>query len=169
MATDKIAPEIYYQNLAKRHMAAAVMIFNEKGELLVLKPSYRDNWLLPGGVVEHGETLLQAAVREVKEEIGVDMKIKSIRCVDMKPGQGMMPDSVQSIFESEIISNAQLSDIQLDNEEITEYAFLPLQEALKRITPTAAVRIGQALVAREQNTVFYLEDGQNPFHDVQQG
>jgi ADP-ribose pyrophosphatase YjhB (NUDIX family) len=43
----------------------------EKGQLLLVKPAYLDYWTLPGGGVERGETLDQAARREVWEEAGV--------------------------------------------------------------------------------------------------
>ena len=61
-------------------VSAGAMIFNDKGELFLSKRSQnckneRGHWETPGGSVEYGETLEQAARREIKEEYGVDIDI----------------------------------------------------------------------------------------------
>jgi len=57
-----------------------VIIKNFKGDILLEKRSkkmlyYPDMWGLPGGLIEFGETIEQAAKREVKEELGVEVKV----------------------------------------------------------------------------------------------
>lgn len=56
------------------------IIRNSKGEILLGKRSkkmiyYPDMWGLPGGLIEFGETIEQAAKREVKEELGINIEI----------------------------------------------------------------------------------------------
>lgn len=59
---------------------AAIILENDDGELLLYlrdnKPTipFPDHWDLIGGHVEEGETPEQALVREVKEELGIDLK-----------------------------------------------------------------------------------------------
>ena len=55
---------------------------NAKGEILFVKASYRDNWTLPGGVIEEDESPRDACLREVKEEIGLDLKAVKFLAVD---------------------------------------------------------------------------------------
>ncbi len=57
--------------------AASVAVFRERKILLArrTRPPYQDAWSLPGGVVELGETLRDAALRELREELGVEAAI----------------------------------------------------------------------------------------------
>lgn len=52
-----------------------VAVTNEAGELLLIRRSDNDNWALPGGAIDLGESLVQAGVRETKEETGIDCEI----------------------------------------------------------------------------------------------
>lgn len=55
-----------------------VVVTNEAGEILLIRRSDNDNWALPGGGIEIGESLTQAAIREVKEETGIDCEITGL-------------------------------------------------------------------------------------------
>lgn len=57
------------------------IVENEKGEWLVVKKTYsglKGRWSLPAGFVQEGETIDGAAVREVKEETGIDCYVKGL-------------------------------------------------------------------------------------------
>jgi ADP-ribose pyrophosphatase YjhB (NUDIX family) len=55
-----------------------VVVTNEAGDLLLIRRTDNDNWALPGGAMELGESLPQAAVREVQEESGVVCEITGL-------------------------------------------------------------------------------------------
>ena len=55
-------------------VSVAGMVCNDKDEILLLKSPSR-GWEYPGGMVEPGETLQDALIREIKEETGVDVEI----------------------------------------------------------------------------------------------
>jgi len=56
---------------------AGCIIMNEHGEVLMIhrKTQRRTHWEIPGGKVEAGETAADAAVRELGEELGIEVRI----------------------------------------------------------------------------------------------
>ena len=55
-----------------------VVVRDEDGNILMVRQQHpeREIWLLPGGGIEEGETSVMAAVREVKEETGLDISVE---------------------------------------------------------------------------------------------
>ncbi|AQU79256.1 MULTISPECIES: NUDIX domain-containing protein [Planococcus] len=56
-------------------LSAAAIVLNDEGEILLIKGPRR-GWEMPGGQVEERESLEMAAIREVKEETGIDIEIQ---------------------------------------------------------------------------------------------
>jgi ADP-ribose pyrophosphatase YjhB (NUDIX family) len=52
-------------------LGARVMLFNDQGEVCLIKHGYVPGWQLPGGGVDTGETFGEAAMRELAEEAGM--------------------------------------------------------------------------------------------------
>ena len=63
----------YYDSQPKKMIAAKALLFNPAGELLLVKPSYKPYWSLPGGLVEAAESPQAACIREVYEEVGLNI------------------------------------------------------------------------------------------------
>src|SRR5690348_15413586 len=53
----------------------AVCLLQRQDRLLMLRQPHRVGWSLPGGLLDRGETAAQAVVREVREEIGLDIEV----------------------------------------------------------------------------------------------
>lgn len=60
--------------IPKHIVSAAAIVLNDKGEILLIKGPRR-GWEMPGGQVEEGESIKDAAVRETKEESGIDIEV----------------------------------------------------------------------------------------------
>jgi len=67
-----------------------VAVTNQAGEILLIRRSDNDNWALPGGAVDPGESLTQAAVRETREESGVECEITGLSGIYTDPGHVML-------------------------------------------------------------------------------
>jgi ADP-ribose pyrophosphatase YjhB (NUDIX family) len=52
-----------------------VGVVNERGEVLLIRRTDNENWALPGGAMDIGETIADAGVRETREETGIDCEI----------------------------------------------------------------------------------------------
>jgi len=59
-------------------VAVGGFVTNKKGQILLLKSPRYGDWEFPGGQVEESETLTDALVREVREETGITIKLKSL-------------------------------------------------------------------------------------------
>ena len=55
-----------------------VVVSNPAGEVLLIRRSDNDNWAVPGGAVDLGESLVQAAVRETRDETGIDGEVTGL-------------------------------------------------------------------------------------------
>jgi len=63
-----------------------VVVANAAGEILLIRRSDNGNWAVPGGAIDPGESMTQAAVRETKEESGIDCQITGLVGIYTDPG-----------------------------------------------------------------------------------
>ena len=66
-------------------VSAGALIWDRAGRLLILKPTYKSGWTIPGGVMEaDGETPWEACRREVAEECGLQAGAGRLVCMDFR-------------------------------------------------------------------------------------
>ena len=71
--TAKLVLHPYYRQVRGMTLGTRTLVLgHDGGEILLVRHGYAAGWLLPGGGVERGETLAEAAVREVREEAGIE-------------------------------------------------------------------------------------------------
>ncbi len=152
-----IDPKTYYKNLPKKTVSTAVLLFNIKKELLVLKTSYHKYWTLPGGVVEQDESIMSALLREVKEETNLDINIPKLAALDYcapKIVRGTKnSESIQVLFDGKVIDGTL---VKIDGEEIIDYQFCETEEALKLLGLPLRRMVASYL---ESKKPLYLENG----------
>jgi 8-oxo-dGTP diphosphatase len=148
--------QAYYDSLPRKRSAVGVLIF--RGDLLlVVQPAYKPNALVPGGVVEKAESPLEAALRECREEIGLEVEITSFLCADYKRGTPDIGDAVHFLFLGKI---PEAAEIKIDPKEIQSFAWVPVEEALTKFDVHLATRVRCGLLALERSAPAYCEDGE---------
>ena len=99
-------------------IVAAFVFIRKNGTILLVKQDYGHQfWSLPGGVMEEGESIDQTAVREVKEETGLDIRLGKLIGVYSKPSEG----ALAMTFEGNVVGG----ELRADN-EIIEVCYFPL-------------------------------------------
>src|SRR5487761_2155079 len=70
------------REMPKKRLGAGVAIVDENLRILLVEPTYKDTWEVPGGMVELDESPRQGARRECLEELGLDVEIGRLLVID---------------------------------------------------------------------------------------
>jgi 8-oxo-dGTP diphosphatase len=136
--------------------SAGALVRGRKGRLLILKPTYKGGWTIPGGVVEIGESPWEACRRETKEECGLDVSAGRLMCLDfLRPRPGR-PGGMRFLFDCGVFDDAALDTVVIQPAEIAESRVLPLETALPLLSGPVRRRVRAACGSKH---VRYLEDG----------
>lgn len=111
-------------NPPKHIVSAAAIVINDQNEILLIRGPER-GWEMPGGQVEEGESLHMAAIREVKEESGVDIEI--IRFCGLF--QNVEASIVNTLFLAKPVGGQPIA-----TDESLETGYFPIEEALEMVT-----------------------------------
>ncbi|MFD9881520.1 NUDIX domain-containing protein [Streptomyces alboflavus] len=144
--------------MARPRMAAGALFFDDQGHVMLLEPTYKEYRDIPGGYVDSGESPLQACVREVREELGITPGIGRLLVVDWAPSPSE-GDKVLYLFDGGTLAADIQEQIRLQASEIGGYAFHPIDAVDDLTIPRLARRIREAVTARGDGTVAYLEHG----------
>jgi 8-oxo-dGTP diphosphatase len=136
--------------------SAGALIRGRKGRLLILKPTYKGGWTIPGGVVEIGESPWDACRRETREECGLDVTAGRLKCVDFLRPRPDRPGGMRFLFDCGVFDDAVLDTVVIQPFEIAESRVLPVDAALPLLSGPVRRRVRAAWKTKG---VRYLEDG----------
>ena len=145
--------------LPRKRMASTVLLFDESDRVLVVEPTYVDFMELPGGSVDLDESPRQAAIREVKEELGLDRDPGRLLAMDWVPSRPGRSEGLIAVFDGGLLTAEEIASIRLPADELRAYAFLPAVMAARALPDLLARRLRSCLDAREAATTVYLENG----------
>ena len=113
----------------KQEKSCGCIVMNENNEILLVH-QISGHWGLPKGHVEEGESEVETAIREVKEETNIDVNInKNFRYTEKySPKENVMKEVVYFLAQNKNnIKKAQ-------KEEVSDVKWFKYEEALKTIT-----------------------------------
>lgn len=145
---------------AAETLAAGVLLFDEEDRVLLVDPTYKPGWEFPGGVVEPGEPPARAGMREVAEELGIELAaVPKLLLVDWEqptpPGFG----GLRLLFDGGRLSASRAAELLLPAAELRGWRFATEPEAAGLLPPVRHRRLTWALRARERGTTLNLEAG----------
>jgi 8-oxo-dGTP pyrophosphatase MutT (NUDIX family) len=159
VSTTDLPPDDAVFDIPRIPASAGALIFDPSGRLLVLKPTYKGGWTLPGGQMEdNGETPWEACTREVQEETGLVLDTGRLACVDfLRPRPGR-PGGIRLLFDCGALSDETLGDIDLQEDELSEYRLADVDQAIALLSGPLRRRVRSAVGAVG---AVYLEDGRS--------
>lgn len=140
-------------------MGAAVLLTDSQERVLLVEPTYKPYWELPGGAVDRDESPRAGAARELREELGLDRVPGRLLVVDWVPPREGRTEGLMLVFDGGGLTEAELSAIVVPDDELRGWALCTEAEQRERLSPLLARRAAAALQARRGGGVAYLEHG----------
>jgi 8-oxo-dGTP pyrophosphatase MutT (NUDIX family) len=145
--------------LPRKRAIAQMLIRDRDQKVLLCRLTYKQDWDLPGGVVEVGESPQLAVAREVEEELGLTIAAGPLLLTDWLPPWSGWDDALCLVFDGGE-HDASLTDaIVRQAREIRDAAFCTLDEASELCADFTARRIESALRNMGGGAPAYTESG----------
>jgi 8-oxo-dGTP diphosphatase len=159
-------PEAWNASLAegnarqpRKRVATDVIIRDQDNRLLLVNPTYKPDWDLPGGMAEANEAPIDAARRELREELGLVVEIGALLCLDWIPPHGPWDDTVVFVFDGGTLPADAIAALEVRDDELSDFRFCPHDEAAQLLRPYVWQRAATALAARRAGGARYLHCG----------
>jgi 8-oxo-dGTP pyrophosphatase MutT (NUDIX family) len=143
-----------------RKRAISQMLIRDTAErVLLCELTYKQDWDLPGGVVEVGESPQLAVGREVEEELGLTMEAGALLVTDWLPPWGGWDDALCLVFDGGTHDPTLAEDVVKQDREIRAAAFCTIDEVRDRAADFTARRVEAALANLKAPGPAYTESG----------
>jgi 8-oxo-dGTP diphosphatase len=119
----------------RKRVAANVLFRDPSGRILLVDPTYKPHWDLPGGMAEANEPPREAARREIREELGFEPDLGVLLVVDWVPPHGPWDDLLVFIFDGGVLDRHGQAAITLDPAELRALRICDPNEAAELLRP----------------------------------
>jgi ADP-ribose pyrophosphatase YjhB (NUDIX family) len=138
-------------------LGVCVVIIDNQGKIVLTKRNDLPVWCLPGGHVEDGESFVEAAIREAKEETGLEIRISRLVGIYSRPN--WFDGNHEIVFAAQPIGG----QLQVDNTETVEIGFFDLSALPQPLLAWNAAHIidtfaEEQVVVRNQDIRFPMEN-----------
>jgi 8-oxo-dGTP pyrophosphatase MutT (NUDIX family) len=128
-----------------------VVVVNDAGDVLMIRRSDNGNWAVPGGAIDLGESMVAAAVRETREESGIECRVTGIVGIYTDPRHVILytsNDEARQEF-SILLTGSVVGGTPTPSDESSEVAWVPRPElAGLSMDRSMRLRIGHYLEGR---------------------
>jgi 8-oxo-dGTP diphosphatase len=133
-------------------------VFRDRlGRILLVKPTYKEEWELPGGAAEEGESPLRTCQREIKEELGLELVPECLVAIDYRePIPDRRGSALRFVFSGGVLDEAEVEAIRLDSTELSDFRFVSIDELSSHDTPVMARRL-RSIIESQTSGLLYLE------------
>ena len=139
-------------------VAAGALFLDPAGRVLLVHPTYKNTWDIPGGRVERGESPATACRREIIEELGLDRTPRRLIAVDWAPTVSG-GDKLLFIFNCGDLADDE-EHIRLATDELDRWEWVGLDQLDDYVIPRLARRIRTAATLNATGDA-YLEHGRH--------
>lgn len=147
---------------ARKRVSADALIRDSTGRILLVDPTYKPDWDLPGGMTEANEAPRDALQRELREELGLEVPIGGLLCVDWEPPHGPWDDLLAFVFDGGVLDAGQAAALRIRDPELRAVRFCTVDEAEGLLRPYVGRRVRAALRALVAGQGIYLQDSTYP-------
>jgi ADP-ribose pyrophosphatase YjhB (NUDIX family) len=149
----------FVNGIAAKTAASGAMIQDDLGRLLFVVPIYQDGLGIPGGISESNESPSITCLREIREELGLEISLGQLLVVDWMPQNGIWRDSIQFVFDGGVFGKDEIAKISTQEEEIEGFRFAHLEDVKQSLKPSLYRRLRLAREAKAAGTCFYSNFG----------
>lgn len=152
-----IDPVAWRASLPGKRMGAGALIRDPQGRVLVVEPTYKESWEVPGGIVEADESPRRACVREIREELGLEIVPGRLLVSEWQGPEPDRTESVMLIFDGGVLPG--LDALTLPVDELASARFVPADGLPDLMAGRLVRRLLAALRALDEGVLIELEHG----------
>lgn len=157
-AADELAARArFYGTRPRSRLAAGVLVTDRTGRVLLVEPTYKPTWEIPGGGVEAGEDAPTACARECREELGIDLPVGRLLVLDHLLDPLPRGAAINFVYDGGVLDAA--APLVLPPAELRSHRFVDPADLDGLVIPRLARRVRCALDARRDASVVELSGG----------
>lgn len=150
--------EQYLAQLPRKVAGAGALITDARGRVLVVQPTYKTAWEVPGGTVERGESARDACARELTEELGVHVAMGRLLVVEHQTLADDKGDSIMFVYDGGVLPDTAV--LSPADDELQGVAFVAVDELDAYLPRRQSRRLRAAADARAAGRLIELVDGE---------